>query len=452
MSSEAETSIVVPFRAGSAPALHTALDARDEALRGLGSVVDVISDWPVRIAVVAGQALHPNVISGLRRYGFHPVVVSADRAQEMLTALAPIAFFVLGADVFADDSSVDAVRAWHRASPSARMKLVYPADARRPEVLVRALRAGVDDVLDPADAQALDASLRRGMLAAGATRERVLAIGAHPDDVEIGCAGTLLDHRRRGDRITILTLSRGAVGGDTRARLAEAETTANAIGAQLLFGDLPDTRIDDGIATIRLIEDVVNALDPTVVYVHSLNDNHQDHRAVSTAARGATRGVRRVFAYQSPSATNNFLPTQFVNVDQTLRAKVEVLQMFRSQDGRSYLEPELVVAGARYWARHLAANARYAEPFEVIRSVGELRQHADAPDWAPEPVHQLAEALPSNPRSQDVPMPTSRLTAVPPTVNNDEPGPGLAALLHTQSGPDEDAAPLPAGVVATVTP
>src|SRR5262249_15541241 len=158
------------------------------------------------------------------------------------------------------------VRAWHRLSPSARVKLVCPAGDRDADVLIRAIRAGVTDVIDPRDPFAFEASLRSGMTRAGATRERVLAIGAHPDDVEIGCGGALLDHRRRGDRISILTLSRGAVGGDHRERVGESCATADAIGAQLLFGDLPDTEIDDGIDTIRLIEEVVREVDPTVVY------------------------------------------------------------------------------------------------------------------------------------------------------------------------------------------
>lgn len=348
-------------------------------LHGMDPRIALVRDWAPRTAVVVGQALHPSLIGVLSGMGFPPVVMSPDGAASITRTLGPVSFFLLGPDVFDDDSSVAAVRAWHRTSPSAQLKLVYPGTDRRPEVLIRAIRAGINDVLDPNNELACEVSLRQGMLAAGATRERVLAIGAHPDDVEIGCAGTLLDHRMRGDRVTILTLSRGAIGGDTAQRVNESAAMADAMGAQLLFADLPDTQIGEGVETIRLIESVVQTLDPTVVYVHSPHDNHQDHRAVSIATRSATRSVRRVFAYQSPSATDNFLPTQFVNVDETVRRKVEVLQLLASQDGRSYLEPELVVAGARYWARHLAASARYAEPFEVIRSVGELRQHATAP-------------------------------------------------------------------------
>ena len=311
-------------------------------LHGMDPSLTVLRDWAPRIAVVVGQALHPSIIGVLREMGFYPIVVSPDRAVPVIKSLGPACFFLLGRDVFADDESVETVKAWHRASPNARLKLVCLGPDRTPDVLLRALRAGVSDVLDPGNQSACEASLRRGMISAGATRERVLAIGAHPDDVEIGCAGTLLDHRMRGDRITVLTLSRGAIGGDTQQRVNESAATADALGAQLLFANLPDTEIDEGVQTIRLVESVVRALDPTVVYVHSAHDNHQDHRAVSTATRSATRGVRRVYAYQSPSATNDFLPTQFVNVDETVRRKVELLQLFQSQDGRSYLEPELV--------------------------------------------------------------------------------------------------------------
>ena len=98
-------------------------------------------------------------------------------------------FLLLGPDVFADDAGVERVRAWRRVSPSARVKLVVPAGGRpRASVLVRAMRAGVNDVLDPDDARAIAARIAGGLRLAGATRERVLAIGAHPDDVEIGCA------------------------------------------------------------------------------------------------------------------------------------------------------------------------------------------------------------------------------------------------------------------------
>jgi LmbE family N-acetylglucosaminyl deacetylase len=345
-----------------------------QSLGVLTSDLEELRGWPRRNALVVGTNPDRQVIASLHKLGFSTAVTGLDEVERVAGIAAPFTFVLLSADVFLDDSSIELVRKIQRYSPSARLILETPLADRDATTIVRALKAGVVDVVDASDAVAFEGALAEGLQVLGRHRERVLAVGAHPDDVEIGCAGTLLDHRLRGDRVSILTLSRGAVGGDRDMRLAEATAAAEAIGAQLIFGDLPDTLIDDGFATIGLIEAVVKALDPTVVYAHSGHDNHQDHRAVSTATASATRGVRRVFAYQSPSATNEYRPTSFVSIDNVLQRKVQLLMMFDSQNGRSYLEPELVVAGSRYWARHLGANARYAEPFEVIRSVGDLRQ------------------------------------------------------------------------------
>ncbi len=397
MDGEAHITLVPPLR--TTPALPvTAVADRRRADLPVG--VTQVRDWPARMALIIGSTPRPQVLASLNRFGFSPVVVPIEQAAEMASIIGPLTFLVIGADAMDGDRAVEAVRAVRRYSPSARCLLAGRPERCAPVELVRAVRAGIHDVVDPDDPVALATTISSGLAEAGIHRERVLAIGAHPDDVEIGCAGTLLDHRLRGDRITILTLSRGAVGGDQHARAEEAALAAEAIGAQLLLGDLPDTQVSEGVETIRLIETVVRALDPSVVYVHSRHDNHQDHRAVNIATTSATRGVRRVFAYQSPSATNEFTPTQFVSIDPVVRRKIDVLSLFDSQNGRSYLEPELVVDASRYWARHLGANARYAEPFEVVRSVGDLRQSANGPpaagstfSWPLEnPVERMVEA------------------------------------------------------------
>ena len=368
------TNGVRPF-GGEAPA------ARGGAPGPVAVGLEEIRGWPRRHALLVGDRPEPLLIAALHDLGFSTAIARLDDVERVAALASPFTFCLMSPEVFDLDPVVERLVALRRYSPSARYLLDAPVDEREPEMLVRAMQAGVVDVIDGTDARSVEKALATGLSVLGAHRERVLAVGAHPDDVEIGCAGTLLDHRLRGDRISILTLSRGAVGGDQYERLREADTTAEAIGAQLIFGDLPDTLIEEGVGTIRLIEEVVQLLQPTVIYVHSQHDNHQDHRAVSRATASATRQVRRVYGYQSPSATNEYRPTKFVPVDHVLQRKVQVLMMFDSQNGRSYLEPELVVAGSRYWARHLGANARYAEPFEVIRSVGDLRQTAavDAP-------------------------------------------------------------------------
>jgi LmbE family N-acetylglucosaminyl deacetylase/ActR/RegA family two-component response regulator len=204
----------------------------------------------------------------------------------------------------------------------------------------------------------------RALRAAG--RETVLAIGAHPDDVEIGAAGTLLAHKAAGHTVAILTLSRGAHGGDQAQRARESQEAAAVIGARLFLDDLQDTLIAEGNPTIGVIDRVIAEVQPTIVYTHSIHDVHQDHRNTHRAAMVAARRVGRVYCFQSPSATVDYRPTHFMTIDDHIDGKLKAIDTFGSQvDVRDYLEPALITSTARYWSRYCGGS--YAEPFEVIR-------------------------------------------------------------------------------------
>jgi two-component system response regulator HydG len=237
---------------------------------------------------------------------------------------------------------------------------------------VSALRSSAAEFLQkPITAEVLVAKatelVEAGRAARAAGRETVLAIGAHPDDVEIGAAGTLLAHRAAGDTVAILTLSRGAHGGDQLQRARESQEAADVIGARLFLDDLADTLIAEGNPTIGVIDNVIAEVQPTIVYTHSIHDVHQDHRNTHRAVMVAARRVGRVYCYQSPSATVDYRPTHFVTIDDHIGGKLKAIDTFGSQVGvRDYLEPELISATARYWARYCGGS--HAEPFEVIRA------------------------------------------------------------------------------------
>ncbi len=236
---------------------------------------------------------------------------------------------------------------------------------------VQALRNSADEFLEkpikPDRLVAVVAGLvAKGRAAREANRQSVLAIGAHPDDVEIGAAGTLLAHRRMGHDVSILTLSRGARGGAEHTRASESQQAAGVIGATLYHEDLRDTSISEGDPTIGVISRIVAEVRPTVIYTHSLHDVHQDHRNTHRAALVAVRGVGRVYCFQSPSATVDFRPSRFVPIDDQLDGKLAAIHAFASQvEIRSYLEADLISATARYWSRY--CETRFAEPFEVVR-------------------------------------------------------------------------------------
>jgi LmbE family N-acetylglucosaminyl deacetylase/CheY-like chemotaxis protein len=251
---------------------------------------------------------------------------------------------------------------------------------------VGALRAQADEfLLKPIGAADLVAAVTRlaadgrATRAAARPREHVLAVGAHPDDVEIGVGGILAAHRAAGDTVTILTLSRGGKGGEPTDRQHESLAAAELLGARLFLEDLVDTEISNTGPTVAIIERVVREVSPTVVYTHSAHDSHQDHRAVHEATLVATRGVRMVACFQSPSSTVDFRPSRFVSIDGFTDKKLELLECFGSQAAiRTYLEPDFVLAIARYWGRY--GGGKSVEPLEIIRETAQVttpRQGAD---------------------------------------------------------------------------
>ncbi|MFT5584739.1 MAG: LmbE family N-acetylglucosaminyl deacetylase/CheY-like chemotaxis protein [Cognaticolwellia sp.] len=196
----------------------------------------------------------------------------------------------------------------------------------------------------------------------------VLAIGAHPDDIEIGCGGTLLAHRAAGDEVVLLTLSKGAHGGQQEVRVEEARQAAQILGGTLVFGDLPDTSIRVDRSSIALIEDVVRRCKPSVVYTHSQNDLHQDHRAVHEATLIGARQVPTVLCYQAPSSNIQFCPRRFEDVGAHMQEKLALLGCYHSQKERCYLAPDMIESTARYWGRFASFGS--VEPFEVLRAAG----------------------------------------------------------------------------------
>ncbi|WP_229071213.1 PIG-L deacetylase family protein [Actinoplanes sp. DH11] len=199
----------------------------------------------------------------------------------------------------------------------------------------------------------------------------VLAIGAHPDDIELGCGGTLAAHRAAGDRVTMLVVTGGQNGpGPVDGRRAEAEAAARNLDSLLLWGSLQDCAVAADAATVALIEQALRETEADVVYVHAPDDSHQDHRAVAAATLSATRHSRRILHYRSPSTTR-FEPTVFVDISAHLSRKIEALACHRSQvESSAMVDPEVVAASARHFGAQ--ARVRFAEAFMPARFVWDL--------------------------------------------------------------------------------
>lgn len=319
----------------------------------------------------------------LERHGGMHAVVAGD-ANSALRELEARSFELIVSDIeLPGESGLQMLPRARRLAPGVPV-LVLTAHARM-DYAVDALRKDVDDFLvkpvsvatlrDRAQALVEEGRRRR---ASGPGSQTVLAIGAHPDDVEIGVGATLAAHARAGDRVVILTLSGGAIGGSADARREESLAAAAVIGAQLVHLDFEDTKLNPADGVITEIERVVAGVRPHRIYTHSAHDRHQDHRAVNQATQVAARKVPNVACYQSPSCTVEFRPDQFQDVAEVLDVKLRMLAAYRSQAHRDYMAEDLVRATARYWSRF--GTGRYAEPLETIRSSLTLAP-GSAMDW-----------------------------------------------------------------------
>jgi LmbE family N-acetylglucosaminyl deacetylase len=197
---------------------------------------------------------------------------------------------------------------------------------------------------------------------------KILAVGAHPDDIEFGAGGTLAKHAACGDEIHILVLTSGETGlgfHPTSTREREAREAAMLLDADLTLAHLPDSRLPDGKQTIDEIEAVAAAVKPDIGYIHSVHDTHQDHRAAAHASRVALRGVTKLYAFQAPSATTEFQPHRYPDITNFIEPKLELIRAHKSQcDLRRYMEEEYVTSTAEYWG--IRAGCRFTEPMEVI--------------------------------------------------------------------------------------
>jgi len=218
---------------------------------------------------------------------------------------------------------------------------------------------------------------------------RILAVGAHPDDVELGCGATLALFKKKGHEVYILVLTRGEASGDPKNREKECRMSARALGAdKLFFGSLQDTKITDGVETIMEIDNIIDQVKPHIVFAHSSKDGHQDHRNAGLAALSAARNTKKVLLYESPAALKEFCPQVFVDVGSTFDIKMEALKAFGSQVSKVYFKgnefhdesrkfpyvSNAVEGLARF--RGFQAGVSLAEAFEVGKFILDVEENS----------------------------------------------------------------------------
>lgn len=202
----------------------------------------------------------------------------------------------------------------------------------------------------------------------------ILAVGAHPDDIELGCAATLALHKLKGDKVYLLVLTRGEASGSPDIREEECRKSLEIIGADgLFFGGLNDTQVHDGRETVDAIEKVLVEVKPDVIYAPTFKDTHQDHRNAGHATMSACRRCKIILLYEGASTQRDFTPQVFIDVTRTFKTKLQMTKVFGSQMNNHgvYTVAMKAIEGLAKF-RGYQAGVDFAEAFEVGKFIFEV--------------------------------------------------------------------------------
>ena len=201
-------------------------------------------------------------------------------------------------------------------------------------------------------------------------KKTILVVGAHPDDIEIGCGGTVRNHVLKGDDVYYAIATDGEIGGDGKKRMGEALVASREMGVKdVVFLGLPDSNVLHNGKSVGIVDAVFKKIKPSIVYTHSIKDTHQDHLSITKAVLSASRGMKNsILCYESPSSMLRFNPIAFFDISDTFDMKVKCASYFVSQGSRDYLEREMMASIAVF--RGKIVGVKYAEAFEVMRLVG----------------------------------------------------------------------------------
>lgn len=226
----------------------------------------------------------------------------------------------------------------------------------------------------------------------------ILAIGVHPDDIELSCSGYLLKEIHAGRKVALLDLTQGELGtrGNVQIRRKEAMEAAKKMGAlsrEIL--NLGDGFFDNNKKAIEPIIVKIRKWRPSIILANAIEDRHPDHgRAAELVARAAyLSGLRKIETRLNgkkqqawrPQAVYHYIqdyplkPDLVVDITGFLDQKMDLIQTFKSQfyDPAS-LEPDtpissadfldFQVARARVYGKYI--SVKFAEGFMVARPVG----------------------------------------------------------------------------------
>lgn len=201
--------------------------------------------------------------------------------------------------------------------------------------------------------------------------KRVLFLGAHPDDIEIGC-GALIHHIAKKTEILCVTLSDNQKNPDLKNVKGEHLESMKVLGVseeKVIFGNFT-TRVfqQSRQEILEYFLKLRKDFKPDLIFTHSKQDVHQDHNTMTDEALRAFRGIT-VLGFDVVRSSYGFFPHFLVEVtEEDLNKKIEALGQYKTYQDRYYFNPELTRS---IMVRHGAlAEVKFAEGFDILRIVG----------------------------------------------------------------------------------
>jgi LmbE family N-acetylglucosaminyl deacetylase len=214
---------------------------------------------------------------------------------------------------------------------------------------------------------------------------KIVAIGAHPDDIEIYMFGTLAAAHAQGTELAFAVATDGAAGGKLapavlrKTRHREATTAAAMLGVTPIFLNFPDGRLVADAPLIDALRTLIKDHKPDLTLTHAPNDYHGDHRALSQAVRIASDFVAPV-AYADTMMGVGFVPTHYVDITAHFAIKSNAIMAHASQQPERFAAMMVRHNGFRA-AQANAPEDCYAEAFrfEPIYPFVDIRALLPAP-------------------------------------------------------------------------
>ena len=212
----------------------------------------------------------------------------------------------------------------------------------------------------------------------------VMAIGAHPDDIEFGCGGTLIKHKDNGNKVIYVCMTDTESVDATEDKVirtqsqlkSETQCAADILGVDRIhYLPFKDLHVPFSFDSVSELEKLIKEYEIDIIYTHWSGDSNQDHISTFKTTMAAARYVKNIYCYEQipiPRHTDNPMRVNsYTDISRSFDLKIKAAECHQSQfkkyEAAGFDVSENLKTLAKF--RGIQANCKYAEGFQVIKQV-----------------------------------------------------------------------------------